>query len=109
MTPMLDRRTIIKTALGAGFCAAVSPVRAEAISTPADGLVAGEVKVGAIPAYRAHRQGEGKFPTVLVVHEIFGVHEYIKDVCRRWAHLGYYAIAPDLFARQGDAAAEKDM
>ena len=109
----LDRRAVIKTALGAGFCAAVSPAWAQVISTPADGLVAGEVKIASggvdLPAYRARPQGEGKFPTVLVIHEIFGVHEHIKDVCRRWAKLGYYAVAPDLFARQGDASAEKDM
>jgi carboxymethylenebutenolidase len=113
MNPELDRRTVIKTALGAGFCAAVAPVFAQTITTPADGLVAGEVKVAsggnAIPAYRAYPQGAGIFPTVLVVHEIFGVHEHIRDVCRRFAKLGYYAIAPDLFARQGDASAEKDM
>ena len=105
----LDRRAVIKTALGVGFCAAVSPAWAQVVSTPADGLVAGEVKIGDLPAYRARPQGEGKFPTVLVIHEIFGVHEHIKDVCRRWAKLGYYALAPDLFARQGDASAEKDM
>ena len=115
MTPIShpDRRAVLKATLGAGFCAAVSPVRAQAISTPADGLDAGEVKIAsggvALPAYRARPQGAGKAPVVLVVHEIFGVHEYIKDVCRRWAKLGYYAVAPDLFARQGDASAEKDM
>ena len=78
-----------------------------------DGLDAGEVLVDAgdahVPAYRAMPQGPGRFPVVLVVHEIFGVHEHIKDVCRRFARLGYYVIAPDLFARQGDAAKEPDM
>jgi len=111
--PPPSRRTILKTTLSAGFCAAVSPVSAETISTSADGLDVAEVKVktadGAIPAYRAMPAGGGPFPTVLVIHEIFGVHEHIKDMCRRWAKLGYYAIAPELFARQGDAAAEKDM
>jgi carboxymethylenebutenolidase len=109
----LDRRAVIKATLGAGFCAAVAPVFAQVVTTPATGLDAGEVKVpsgGAqIPAYRALPEGGGKFPTVLVVHEVFGVHEHMKDVCRRWARLGYYAIAPDLFAREGDASAEKDM
>ncbi len=109
----LDRRTLIKATLGVGFCAAISPVFAQTVTTPANGLVAGEVKVPSagveVPAYRAAPEGTGPFPTVLVVHEIFGVHEHIKDVCRRWAKLGYYAIAPDLFARQGDASAEKDM
>ena len=108
-----DRRTVLKTTLGAGFCAAVSPVWAQAIATSAEGLAVAEVKIASagasIPAYRARPAGAGPFPTVLVVHEIFGVHEWVKDVCRRWAKHGYYAIAPDLFARQGDAAAEKDM
>jgi carboxymethylenebutenolidase len=111
--PSLDRRTVLKATLGAGFCAAVSPVFAQVVTTPASGLVVGEVKVASkgaeIPAYFARPEGAGPFPTVLVVHEVFGVHEYIKDVCRRWAKAGYYAIAPDLFARFGDAAAEKDM
>ena len=73
----------------------------------------GEVKIpsggAVIPGYRARPEGEGRFATVLVIHEVFGVHEHIKDVCRRWAKAGYYAIAPELFAREGDAAAEKDM
>jgi carboxymethylenebutenolidase len=112
-TSLFDRRAVIKSALGAGFCAAVAPAWAQVITTPADGLVAGEIKVAAgefeIPTYRAYPQGDGNFPLLLVIHEIFGVHEHIKDVCRRFAKQGYYAIAPDLFARQGDAAAETDM
>jgi carboxymethylenebutenolidase len=108
-----DRRAVIKSALGAGFCAAVAPAWAQVVTTSADGLVAGEIKVAAgdfeIPAYRAYPASGDTFPLVLVIHEIFGVHEHIKDVCRRFAKAGYYAIAPDLFARQGDAAAEKDM
>ena len=111
--PRVDRRTWVKGSLSVGFCAAISPVFGQTIATPSEGLIAGEVKFSAgdvdIPAYRAMPDGGGKFPTVLVIHEIFGVHEHIKDVCRRWAKLGYYAIAPELFARQGDAAAEKDM
>ena len=109
----LDRRALVKATLSVGFCAAVSPLWAETIATSADGLTAGEVKVPAgdadIPAYRAEPDSGGPFPVVLVIHEIFGVHEHIKDVCRRWAKLGYYAIAPELFARQGDAAAMKDI
>jgi len=111
--PRVDRRTWVKGSLSVGFCAAISPVFGQTIATPSEGLIAGEVKFSAgdvdIPAYRAMPDGGGKFPTVLVIHEIFGVHEHIKDVCRRWAKLGYYTIAPELFARQGDAAAEKDM
>ncbi|HEY3719119.1 MAG TPA: dienelactone hydrolase family protein [Roseiarcus sp.] len=111
--PRVDRRVWVKGSLSVGFCAAVSPVFGQTIATPTEGLIAGEVNFSAgdvdIPAYRAMPDGDGKFPTVLVIHEVFGVHEHIKDVCRRWAKLGYYAIAPELFARQGAAAAEKDM
>jgi carboxymethylenebutenolidase len=109
----LNRRVLVKASLTVGFCAAVLPVLAQAVTTSADGLVAGEVKVPAgdadIPAYRAMPDHGGPFPAVLVIHEIFGVHEYIKDVCRRWGKLGYYAIAPDLYARLGDASSETDM
>ncbi len=109
----LTRRALVKASLSVGFCAAVAPVSAQTIATSAEGLIAGEVKVPAagadIPAYRAAPAGGGPFPTVLVIHEVFGVHEHIKDVCRRWARLGYYAIAPELFARQGDAAKEADI
>jgi carboxymethylenebutenolidase len=109
----LNRRVLVKASLTVGFCAAVMPVLAQVVTTSADGLVAGEVKVPAgdadIPAYRAMPDHGGPFPAVLVIHEIFGVHEYIKDVCRRWGKLGYYAIAPDLYARFGDASSETDM
>jgi carboxymethylenebutenolidase len=109
----LNRRLLVKASLSVGFCAAISPVMAQVITTPADGLVAGEVKVPAgdadIPAYRAMPERGGPFPTVLVVHEVFGVHEHIKDICRRFARLGYYAISPELFARQGDAPSEPDF
>lgn len=109
----LDRRSILmKTSLGAGFCAFIEPVFAQVITTPADGLVAGEVNVPSsgvdLPAYRAMPATDGPFPTVLVVNEIFGVHEHIRDVVRRFAKLGYFAIATDLFARAGDASAETD-
>lgn len=101
------RRAFLKTSLGVGFALAVQPVSAQTITTPADGLVAGEVAVPSlgvdVPAYRAMPAAGGPFPTMLVIQEIFGVHEHIKDVCRRFARLGYYAIAPDLYARQGDA------
>ncbi len=109
----LTRRALVKASLSLGFCAAASPVWAQTITTSADGLIAGEAKVPAddadIPAFRAMPAAGGPFPTIVVVHEIFGVHEHIKDVCRRWARLGYYAIAPELFARQGDAAKETDI
>ena len=109
----VDRRTFVVTTLGAGFAAAVLPVSAQTITTPADGLVAGEVNVpakgGAMAAYRAMPAAGSGFATILVVSEIFGVHEHIKDVARRFAKLGYYAIAPELFARQGDAGKVADI
>lgn len=99
----LDRRGFVATALGAGFALAAQPVMAQtAIKTDSDGLVAGEVKIGDVDAYRAMPAGGKGLPTILVVSEIFGVHEYIADVCRRLAKLGYLAIAPELFARYGD-------
>ncbi|MDR1994203.1 dienelactone hydrolase family protein [Azonexus sp.] len=102
-----DRRDFLAASLGAGFALAVQPVMAQtAIHTDATGLIAGEVKVpvkdGDMVAYRAQPQDTAKPPVVLVVSEIFAVHEYIRDVCRRLAKLGYLAIAPELFARQGD-------
>ena len=102
-----DRRSFIVTSLGAGFALATQPVMAQtAIKTDDAGLLAGEIRVpvsdGEMVAYRALPKGATKAPVVLVVSEIFGVHEYIKDVCRRLAKLGYCAIAPELFARQGD-------
>ncbi|MFP5403387.1 MAG: dienelactone hydrolase family protein [Gammaproteobacteria bacterium] len=103
----LDRRGFLVTALGAGFALAVQPVAAQtAITTDAAGLTAGEIQVptadGNMPAYRAQPAQGTNFPVILVVQEIFGVHEYIKDVCRRLAKLGYQAIAPEMYARQGD-------
>src|SRR5207244_7612619 len=85
---------------------AVQPVQGQTtITTDTNGMVAGEVKIpvsdGQIPAYRAMPEKGKNFPVVLVVQEIFGVHEHIKDICRRFAKLGYMAIAPELYARQG--------
>jgi carboxymethylenebutenolidase len=103
-----SRREFVVTTLAAGFALAVQPVSAETITTDTKGLEAGEVKVpvadGTIPAYRAMPDKGGPFPTVLVVQEIFGVHEHIKDLCRRLAKLGYFAIAPEMYARQGDVS-----
>ena len=102
-----DRRSFLVTSLGAGFALAMQPVMAQTvIQTDTAGLLAGEVKVpvkdGEMVAYRATPAGKNKPPVVLVVSEIFGVHEYIKDTCRRLAKAGYFAVAPELFARQGD-------
>ncbi|MDB5388259.1 MAG: dienelactone hydrolase-like enzyme [Planctomycetaceae bacterium] len=102
------RRQFVVTSLAAGFALAVQPVSAETITTDTKGLDAGEVKIpvkdGEIPAYRAMPASGGPFPVILVVQEIFGVHEHIKDICRRLAKLGYLAIAPELYARQGDVS-----
>ena len=105
----VSRRRVLATTLAGGFALAVQPAAGQAvITTDTAGLVAGEVKVptesGDIPAYRAHPDGAGPFPTMLVVQEIFGVHEHIRDVCRRLAKAGYYAIAMELYARQGDVS-----
>ena len=102
-----NRRNFLVTSLGAGFALAVQPVMAQtAIKTDDTGLLAGEVKVpvkdGEMVAYRAAPKEAAKPPVVLVISEIFGAHEHIRDVCRRLAKLGYCAIAPELFARQGD-------
>ena len=103
----LSRRDFIATAVGGSFAAAVLPVTAQTIRTGFDGLTAGEVTVPvgsfSMPAYRAMPAGRSGLPVVLVVSEIFGVHEHIADVARRFAHQGYLAIAPELFVRQGDA------
>jgi carboxymethylenebutenolidase len=108
-----SRRGFAKTALTAGFALAVQPVAAGAITTSADGLIAGEVKIpvrdGMMPAYWARPAAAAKPAVILVVHEIFGVHEWIKDICRRFAKAGYLAVAPDLFARAGDATAYTDI
>ena len=108
-----SRRSFLVTSLPVGFALAVQPVSAQTISTNADGITAGEVKVpvadGEIPAYRAYPNKGKNFPIVLVIQEIFGVHEHIKDLCRRLAKKGHYAIAPALFARQGDPAKLQDM
>jgi carboxymethylenebutenolidase len=102
----ITRRGFAATGLVTGFTLAAGPINAAAIVTDSKGLDAGEVSVhvadGQIPAYRARPAGKTHAPVVLVVHEIFGVHEHIKDLCRRFAHLGYYAIAPSLYARFGD-------
>jgi carboxymethylenebutenolidase len=113
--PTFDRREFLVTSIFAAgtFAASVMPIQAQTqIHTDDKGLTAGEVHIpvadGQIPAYRAMPDKGKKFPVVMVVHEIFGVHEYIQDVCRRFAKLGYLAIAPALYARQGDVKDLKD-
>lgn len=109
-----SRRTALKAALGVGYAAATLPVMAQtAIKTSADGLTAGEVTIDVngfkLPAYRAAPEGKTNLPVVLVISEIFGVHEYVADTARRFAKLGYMAVAPELFIRQGDAKAYTEI
>jgi carboxymethylenebutenolidase len=103
-----SRRDFVRTSVGSGFAAAVLPVRAQTVvKTDSAGLVTGEVTIPVgdfkMPAYRAAPANRPNAPVVLVVSEIFGVHEYIADVARRFAKAGYFAIAPEFFVRQGDA------
>jgi carboxymethylenebutenolidase len=108
LSPPVGRREFVISTLAAGFAMAVQPVSAQTITTDSKGLEAGEVRIpvsnGLIPAYRAMPDKGGPFPTILVVEEIFGVHEHIKDICRRLAKVGYLAIATELFSRQGDVS-----
>jgi carboxymethylenebutenolidase len=102
-----NRRDFVRKTAGSGFAAAVLPVAAQTVRTPADGLLAGEVMIPVgdfrMPAYRAAPAGKANAPVVLVISEIFGVHEHIADVALRLGRAGYCAIAPELFVRQGDA------
>ncbi len=104
----MKRRHFVMATLAAGFAMAVRPVSAETIITDTEGLMVGAIEIptqdGVIPGYHAMPATGTDFPVVLVVQEIFGVHEYIQDMCRRFAQLGYLAIAPELFVRQGDVS-----
>ncbi len=106
MTDLTRRQFITTATLSAGFAIAAEPIFAQLISTDSNGIVAGAIKIPTkdreIPAYRAMPEKGTNFPVVLVVQEIFGVHAHIQDICRRFAKLGYLAIAPDLYVRQGD-------
>lgn len=108
-----NRRAFVGTAVGSGFAAAVLPVSAQTITTDTQGLDAGAltIPVGGfqLPAYVARPAGKTQAPVVLVISEIFGVHEHIADVARRFAKAGYFAIAPELFVRQGDAKSITDI
>lgn len=109
-----DRRTWLKTALGMGYAAACAPLCAQtAIRTSSEGLLCGEAMVNVngfqMPVYRSVPLGKTDCPVVLVVSEIFGVHEYIADITRRLAQQGYMAIAPELMLRQGDPSSYAEM
>ena len=108
------RRTALKVALGVGYAASAAPIMAQtAIKTSSDGLTTGEISYEVagfkVPAFFAAPAGKTNLPVVLVVHEIFGVHEYIADTCRRFAQAGYLAVAPEFFARQGDPSKYGEM
>ena len=110
----LSRRQFVSRSVGTGFAAAVLPVTAQTVvKTDSQGLLAGEVTIDVggfkMPAYRAAPAGKPNAPVVLVISEIFGVHEYIADVARRFAKAGYFAIAPELFVRQGDPTEYGEM
>ena len=110
----LSRRQFVGRSVGTGFAAAVLPVAAQTVvKTDSQGLLTGEVTVDVggykMPAYRAAPAGKKNAPVILVISEIFGVHEYIADVARRFAQAGYFAIAPELFVRQGDASSYGEM
>lgn len=113
-TAGVSRRLAVQTAIGVGYAAAAAPLMAQtAVKTSSDGLVAGEVVVDVggfkMNAYRAAPAGKTNLPVVLVVQEIFGVHEYIADTCRRFAKAGYLAIAGEFFQRQGDPTQYNNM
>lgn len=111
----LDRRKLLMTgAFAAGFAAACRPVSSSAVQTSGEGLTQETVSIAAgdgfaMPAYVARPEKAENAPIIVVVHEIFGVHEWVRDICRRFAREGYYAIAPDLFARHGDATKVADI
>ncbi|CAN5422542.1 dienelactone hydrolase family protein [soil metagenome] len=111
----LDRRSLLAGgAFAAGFAAACQPVAATTIRTSANGLIEESTAIPAsdgfvLPAYVARPKGKKAAPIIVVVHEVFGVHEWVKDMCRRFAKAGYCAIAPDLFVRQGDATKVSDV
>ena len=112
MNNLTRRRFVMGTGLAVGFAIAAHPTSAQVITTNTQGLTAGAIRIptadGEIPGYRAMPNTGSNFPIILVVQEIFGVHEYIQDVCRRFAKLGYLAIAPEMFFRQGDVSQIRD-
>ena len=109
----VTRRELLVGLGAAGFALAAGPVSADRITTSSEGLVVGDITIGsegdAIPAYEARPARQGNLPTILVIHEVFGLHEYIRDVTRRFAKEGYYAVAPELYSREGGAGKLPDI
>lgn len=106
---LMNRRELVGLGITAGFALAVCPVTGLAVTTSEEGLHTESGKVGEMPIYHARPKSGGPFPVVIVVHEIFGVHAYIQDVCRRLAKVGYLAVAPYLYYRQGDVSQITDI
>jgi len=109
-----SRRSIAASLFFVGYAAASRSAEADPIQTPETGLIIEEIHFDgaqrySLPAYVARPQAQGRCPAIIVVNEVFGIHDYIKDVCRRLAHLGYVAIAPDYFNRAGNPAPLTDM
>ena len=98
----VDRRGFVAACIAAGFAVTAEPLLAQAIKTPMDGLDGGDTKIGEIPAYYAAPKSGGKRPVVLVIAEIWGLHEHVKDVVRRVAKEGYFAVANEPYFRQGE-------
>ena len=105
----VDRRGFIAGCIAAGFAVAAEPVLAQAIKTPMDGLDGGDIRIGDIPAYYAVPKSGGKRPVVLVVAEVFGLHEHIKDVIRRVANEGYFAVGNEPYFRIGELWKMEDL
>ncbi len=106
---LINRREFVGLGISAGFALAVTPVTGLAITTSEEGLVLETLKIGEMPAYMARPKGKGPYPVVIVIQEIFGIHAYIQDVCRRLAKQGYFAIAPSLYYREGDVTKMEDI
>src|SRR5262249_50807198 len=108
------REALAALAAAGGYALSAEPVLAQAITTDTTGLVAGTVNVAGadgtpIPVYEAYPEPAGEYPVVLVISEVWGVHEWVKDVTRRFAKEGYYAVAPELFSREGGLAQVTDI
>lgn len=109
----MTRRELLIGLGAAGFALAAGPVSADRITTSSEGLIVGDITIGSgkdkIPAYEARPSSPGAYPVILVIHEVFGLHEYIKDVTRRFAKEGYYAVAPELYSREGGVGTLPDI
>ena len=112
-TTGVTRRELLIGLGAAGFALAAGPVSADRITTSSEGLLVGDVTVRSgsdrIPVYEARPAAPGRYPVIIVIHEIFGLHEYIRDIARRLAKEGYYAVAPELYSREGGVGKLPDI